>query len=113
MGRGHAAGSFAISVRLVEQMPKPVIATISGSSMDWMANSLRLRPTSGACRKSTVRKPSALSAELANDFENCPVHNPPDQKELEAHYEREGCFGKRAQVPHHRFVVSADCSVPS
>jgi hypothetical protein len=36
-------------------------------------------------RKSTVRKPSALSAMLANDFENRAVHNPPDQKEMEAH----------------------------
>jgi hypothetical protein len=36
-------------------------------------------------RKSTIRKPSALSAMLANDFENRAVHNPPDQKEMEAH----------------------------
>jgi hypothetical protein len=50
---------------------------------------------------------------LANDFENRAVHNPPDQKEMEAHYEWEGYFGKRAPVPHHRFVVSADCSFPS
>jgi hypothetical protein len=54
-----------------------------------------------------------LSAMLANDFENRAVHNPPDQKEMEAHYEWEGYFGKRAPVPHHRFVVSADCSFPS
>jgi hypothetical protein len=63
-------------------------------------------------RKSTVRKPSALSAMLANDFENRAVHNLPDQKEMEAHYEWEGCFGKRAPVLHHRFVVSADCRFP-
>jgi hypothetical protein len=31
-------------------------------------------------RKSTIRKPSALSAKLANDFEKRAVHNPPDQK---------------------------------
>jgi hypothetical protein len=64
-------------------------------------------------RKSTVRKPSALSAMLANDFENRPVQGPSDQKEMEADYEWEGCFGKRAPVPHHRFVVSADCGFPS
>jgi hypothetical protein len=64
-------------------------------------------------RKSTVRKPSALSAKLANDFENRNVHNSADQKEMEADHEWEGCFGKRAPVPHHRFVVSADCSIPS
>jgi hypothetical protein len=56
-------------------------------------------------RKSTVRKPFAISAKLANDFENRPVHNPPDQREMVAHYEWEGCFGERAPVPHHRFVV--------
>ena len=64
-------------------------------------------------RKSTVRKPSALSAKPANDFENRPVQNPPNQKEMEAHYEWEGCFRKRAPVPHYRFFVSADCSFPS
>jgi hypothetical protein len=64
-------------------------------------------------RKSTVHKPSAPSAKLANDFENRPVHSPPDQREMEADYEWEGCFGKRAPLPHYRFIVSADCSVPS
>jgi hypothetical protein len=37
----------------------------------------------------------------------------PKQREMEAHHEWKGCFGKRAPVPRHRFAVSADCSVPS
>jgi hypothetical protein len=44
--------------------------------------------------KSTVRKPSALSVKLANDFENRPVQNPADQKEMEANCESEGLFWK-------------------
>jgi hypothetical protein len=47
------------------------------------------------------------SAMVANDFENRAV------KEMEAHFEWEGCFGKHASVPHHRFVVSAGRSFPS
>ena len=31
-------------------------------------------------RKSTVRKPSGLSAKLANDLENRPMHSPPDER---------------------------------
>jgi hypothetical protein len=69
--------------------------------------------SSWGLRKSTVRKPCILSAKLANDFANRPVHSPSDQKEMEADYEWERYFGKRAPLPHHRFVVSTDCSVSS
>ena len=66
-----------------------------------------------AAPKSTVRKPSSISAKLANEFENRPMHSPPYQKEMETHHGWEGCFGKRAPVPHHRFVVPTNCSFPS
>jgi hypothetical protein len=36
------------------------------------------QPSPEEGRKSTVRKPSALSEKLANDFENGPVHNSAD-----------------------------------
>jgi hypothetical protein len=47
---------------------KPSVAPPLGGVSVWLAFA--------EGRKSTVRKPSALSAELANDFENGCVHSP-------------------------------------
>ena len=63
--------------------------------------------------------PSALLSVASQRFANHPLSPPspltiskiapckihPTKKEMEAHYEWEGGFGKRAAVPHYRFVV--------
>ncbi|WP_229162470.1 hypothetical protein, partial [Bradyrhizobium brasilense] len=59
----------------------------------------------------TVCKPSAVSAKLANDFENRPLH---------IHYQQTRTFdecqrypGKRTTISHHHFAMPTDRRVPS
>ena len=65
-----------------------------------------------SCRKSTVRKPCILSAKPANYFANRTVHSPLTTETGGSHGWN-GCLRKRASISHYRFVVPADCSVPS